>query len=138
MDKRFEFVIDEAVRTHPSVTYFREQLLALHGKYDDSAEMSDVDKAAAAVLETTHSDTCVEVRAEEEEFWSQVRPHRAFMHKRYITKDRMPERCVITKLEYCRHGELMTVFYRTADGAGLRTKTSPLYFRQESFGSWVQ
>jgi hypothetical protein len=138
MNKGFEFVIDEAVRTHPSVTYLREQILALHGRYVDSAEMSDVDKAAAAVLETKHSDTCVEVRAEEEEFWSQVKPRRAFIHKRYITEERLPERCVITKLEYCRHGELMSVYYRTAGGIGLRTRAEPLHFRQQSFGSWAQ
>lgn len=138
MDKRFASVIAAIVRQDSAVLDIEAQQRELYAKYGADHLLNAVEEVVLALLKVQHDDTCQEIQRQEQEFWSRVKPRMAFLHRRYITVDRHPERCVITKLEYCHHGEIFQVYYRTADGAGLRTKADPLYFRTQSFGEWAQ
>lgn len=137
MDKRFASVIGDVVHNDPLVVDLARQQKVIEDRYGQDDLRTVADEDLIAVLAVQHADACQEIQQREEEFWSQVKPGRAFLHRRYITGDRVPERCVVTKLEYCRHGEIFQVYYRTANGAGMRTKADPLYFRTQSFGEWA-
>lgn len=137
MDKRFEDWVLEEIRTHPEVLKIEASQQVLYAKYGEGDEWTVEDDELALGLKANHAMECSRARAAAEAFWAEVRPGRAFLHKRYITADRQPERCVVTKLEYCRHECLFLVYYRTADGEGMRTKVEPMYFRRESFKEWA-
>ena len=137
MDKRFEDLVLEEIRTNKAVEEIEGRLNMLRDLYDDEDVWQPADADRAAQLAHQLEEARRTARNLAEAFWVKVRPKAAFLHKRYITEDRQPERCVITKLEYCRHGCLFQVYYRTADGAGMRTKCSPQYFRSESFKEWA-
>lgn len=137
MDKRFEDLVLEEIRSDRSVRKIEKKQEALYAKYDGDETWPPYDTDLAISLKQQHAEAYTAARKVAEAFWAEARPGRAFLHKRYITEGRQPERCVITKLEYCHHGCLFQVYYRTADGNGMRTKCNPMYFRTESFLEWA-
>lgn len=138
MDKRFKDMVLEEIRTDKEVLDIEKKKELLNSRYDEDVEgWSPADEDLVDELAHRHDAAIAAAKGRAEAFWAEVRPGRAFVHKRYIDKERQPERCVITKLEYCRHGCLFQVYYRTADGAGMRTKCEPMYFRRESFLEWA-
>jgi hypothetical protein len=54
-----------------------------------------------------------------------------FVHKRYITENRLPEICYITKVTD------LIVCYRVGGPQGFLTKCNPGYFIEQSFLRWV-
>lgn len=138
MDNRFEGLVLRAIAEDAEILEIEHQQSLIYARYPEGKVTGFTDVEIATALHSQHITARHRVRDAEEAFWAQVRPHRPFMHARYITKERLPERCVITKLMYCPHGELFQVYYRTADGEGMRTKCDPWFFRTKSFGEWAQ
>lgn len=68
----------------------------------------------------------------------EVRRWAVFVHKRYITEDRKPEMCYITRVSRSGHnGKIETIHYRVGSPKGFLTKTSADYFVTHSFKEWV-
>lgn len=137
MDKRFEGLVVQAIRQDRTVLYIEKQQERLYGRYSEGEEMSVSDVDIANILKRKHGERCAQVREAELLFWSEVNPYRLFRHKWYVTAEQQPELCVITKLVYCHHGALFQVHYRTSDGAGVRAKCEPRFFRRNVFGEWA-
>lgn len=136
MDSRFESLVLRALAEDEDIQEMERHMAAIRSRYSNG-EVLGVDAEVFAIVQEQHASACTYVRRQEEAFWAEVRPNRPFLHARYITTERLPERCVITKLVYCSHGELFQVYYRTADGEGMRTKCDPWFFRSKSFGEWA-
>lgn len=137
MDNRFEELVLEEIDTNEFVVEYRNAKNELAAQYGNTGECSFGEARLMGEYTYQLEIATRSARHAAEEFWARVKPGAVFLHKRYITSDRQPERCVITKVAYCRHGSADMIFYRTAGGQGLRTKCAPMYFRHESFKEWA-
>ena len=131
-----ELVI-EGIRRHPQVVDVDEEMTEITSKYGDYDQWDPVDQTAITRLEWRYAEAVELARGELEKFWSRVRPGAMFVHKRFITVDKKPVVCAITKITYCCHGQPFMIYYRLDEGSGLRTKCEPNYFAEHSFKEWV-